>query len=56
MPKIYWRAFGASYFPRDVRRTYYHIDKLRLRLSPYGLLIRTVIDHSYMLLHEPGEP
>ena len=54
--EIYWRAFGASYSPRDVRRTYYHIDKLRPRLSPYGLLIRTVIDHGYMLLHEPGEP
>jgi hypothetical protein len=31
----------------------YHIDKLRPRLSPFGLLIRTVIDHGYMLLREP---
>ena len=38
------------------RRTYYHIDKLRPRLSPFGLLIRTIIDHGYMLLREPHEP
>jgi len=53
--EIYRRAFGISYSPRDARRTYYHIDKLRPRLSPFGLLIRTVIDHGYMLLREPQE-
>ena len=41
---------------RDARRTYYHIDRLRPRLSPFGLLIRTVIDHGYMLLREPLDP
>ena len=54
--EIYWRAFGTSYSPRDARRTYYHIDKLRPRLSPFGPLIRTVIDHGYMLLREPLGP
>jgi DNA-binding response OmpR family regulator len=54
--EIYWRAFGASYSPRDARRTYYHIDKLRPRLGPFGLMIRTVIDHGYMLLREAQEP
>ena len=53
--EIYWRA-SAPHTRLDVRRTYYHIDKLRPRLSPYGLLIRTVIDHGYMLLREPEEP
>jgi DNA-binding response OmpR family regulator len=53
---IYRRAFGSSYSARDARRTYYHIGKLRPRLSPFGLLIRTVIDHGYMLLREPQEP
>lgn len=33
----------------------YHIDKLNPRRSPFGLLIRTVIDHSYMQLREPQE-
>jgi hypothetical protein len=31
----------------------YHIDMLRPRLSPFGLMIRTIIDHGYMLLREP---
>ena len=53
------RSTGAPSAPHtrlDVRRTYYHIDKLRPRLNPYGLLIRTVIDHGYMLLRETEEP
>lgn len=54
--EIYRRAFGTSYSPHDARRTYYHIDKLRPRLSPFGLMIRTVVDHGYMLLREPKEP
>ena len=54
--EIYRRAFGTSYSARDARRTYYHIDKLRPRLSPFGLLIRTIIDYGYMLLREPQEP
>ena len=54
--EIYRRAFGTSYSDQDARRTYYHIDKLRPRLSPFGLLIRTVIDHGYLLLREPQEP
>ena len=53
--EIYRRAFGTSYSPGDARRTYYHIDKLRPRLSPFGLMIRTIIDHGYMLLVEPRE-
>jgi DNA-binding response OmpR family regulator len=53
--EIYQRAFGSSYSARDARRTYYHIDKLRPRLSPFGLIIRSVIDHGYMLLREPQE-
>lgn len=40
----------------DARRTYYHIDKLRPRVSPFGLMIRTTIDRGYMLLREPREP
>src|SRR5690242_3623549 len=54
--EIYRRAFGSSYSARDARRTYCHIGKLRPRLSPCVLLIRTVIDHGYMLLREPQEP
>ena len=54
--EIYRRAFGTSYAARDARRTYYHIDKLRPRLRPFGLLIRTVIDHGYMPLREPQVP
>lgn len=54
--EIYRHAFGSSYSARDARRTYYHIDKLRPRLSPFGLMIRTIIDHGYMLLREPPEP
>ena len=54
--EIYRRAFGTSYSHNDARRTYYHIDKLRPRLSPFGLLIRTIIDYGYMLLREPQEP
>ena len=54
--EIYRRAFGSTYSDRDVRRTYYHIDKLRPRMSPFGLMIRTIIDHGYMLLREPQEP
>ena len=53
--EIYRRAFGTSYSARDARRTYYHIDKLRPRLSLFGLVIRTIIDHEYMLLREPQE-
>lgn len=34
-------------------RVSYHIDKLRPRLSPVGVLIRSIIDHGYMLLREP---
>ncbi|HST90392.1 MAG TPA: hypothetical protein VLJ14_18600, partial [Ktedonobacterales bacterium] len=32
--EIYRRAFGGTYSAQDARRTYYHIDKLRPRLSP----------------------
>jgi hypothetical protein len=53
---VYRRALGTSYSAGDARRTYYHIDKLRPRLSPFGLMIRTIIDHGYMLLREPREP
>jgi hypothetical protein len=39
----------------DDWRTYYHIDKPRPRLSPFGLMICIVIDHGYVLLREPQE-
>lgn len=51
--EIYQRAFACSYSAQDSRRIYYHIDKLRPRLSPFGLMIRTIIDYGYMLLREP---
>ena len=44
--EIYRRAFGGSYSARDARRTSSHIDTLRPRLSPFGLLIRTIIDQN----------
>ncbi|GAC1455811.1 MAG: hypothetical protein PVSMB4_16190 [Ktedonobacterales bacterium] len=40
----------------DARRTYYHVEKLRPRVSPFGLMIRTTIDRGHMLLREPREP
>jgi DNA-binding response OmpR family regulator len=31
--EIYRRTFGSTYSAQDARRTYYHFDKLRPRLS-----------------------
>jgi hypothetical protein len=33
---------------------YRHVDHIRSKLSPFGLMIRSVIDHGYILLAEVG--
>ena len=53
--KLYRRTCGGSYAVRAARRTDCPLDNLQPRLSPFGLLIRTIIDHDYMLLREPRE-
>jgi hypothetical protein len=42
---VYRRAFGRACSALAARRVSYHIDKLRPRLSPFGMLLR-----------EPREP
>ena len=46
-------AFASPHhLPPDDRRLYRHVDHIRSKLSPFGLMIRSVIDHGYILLAE----
>lgn len=46
-------AFASpQHLPPDDRRLYRHVDHIRSKLSPFGLMIRSVIDHGYILLAE----
>src|SRR5258706_1157148 len=48
-------AFASPHhLPPDDRRLYRHVDHIRSKLSPFGLMIRSVIDHGYILLAEVG--
>ena len=49
-------AFASPHhLPPDDRRLYRHVDHIRSKLSPFGLMIRSVIDHGYILLGEVGD-
>jgi DNA-binding response OmpR family regulator len=46
-------AFASPHhLPPDDRRLYRQVDHIRSKLSPFGLMIRSVIDHGYILLAE----
>lgn len=46
-------AFASSWAPHDDRRLYRHIDRMRPKLSPLGIVIRSVAHHGYVLLMAP---
>jgi DNA-binding response OmpR family regulator len=49
-------AFASPHhLPPNDRRLYRHVDHIRSKLSPFGLMIRSVIDHGYILLGEVGD-
>jgi DNA-binding response OmpR family regulator len=49
-------AFASPHhLPPTDRRLYRHVDHIRSKLSPFGLMIRSVIDHGYILLGEVGD-
>lgn len=50
---LYRAAFAAPCSPRDDRRLYRHIDRMRPKLSPLGMVIRSVVHHGYVLLRVP---
>ena len=50
---LYQAAFATSWAPRDDRRLYRHIDRMRPKLSPVGIVIRSVAHHGYVLLKAP---
>lgn len=47
---LYQAAFAMPCAPRDDRRLYRHIDRIRPKLSPLGMVIRSVAHHGYVLL------
>ncbi len=47
---LYRAAFAEPYSPRDDRRLYRHVDRMRPKLSPLGMVIRSVTHHGYVLL------
>lgn len=47
---LYQAAFAMPRAPRDDRRLYRHIDRIRPKLSPLGIVIRSVAHHGYVLL------
>ncbi len=47
---LYRVAFAEPCSPRDDRRLYRHIDRIRPKLSPLGMVIRSVAHHGYVLL------
>lgn len=52
---LYQAAFAMSHAPRDDRRLYRHIDHIRPKLSPLGMVIRSVARHGYILLKAPDD-
>ncbi|HEU5348927.1 MAG TPA: helix-turn-helix domain-containing protein [Ktedonobacterales bacterium] len=52
---LYRAAFAMSRAPRDDRRLYRHIDRIRPKLSPLGMVIRSVAHHGYVLMKAPDE-
>ena len=52
---LYQAAFAMPHAPRDDRRLYRHIDRLRPKLSPLGIVIRSVAHHGYILLKAPDD-
>ena len=50
---LYQAAFASSHVPRDDRRLYRHIDRMRPKLSSLGIVIRSVAHHGYILLKAP---
>jgi DNA-binding response OmpR family regulator len=47
---LYQAAFAIPRVPHDDRRLYRHIDRIRPKLSPLGMVIRSVSHHGYVLL------
>lgn len=45
-------VFAARRTVADDRRIYRHIDRMRSKLAPFGLIIRAVRRHGYMLLRD----
>ncbi|HEY7341360.1 MAG TPA: helix-turn-helix domain-containing protein [Ktedonobacterales bacterium] len=52
---LYQAAFAMPCMSRDDRRLYRHIDRIRPKLSPLGLVIRSVSHHGYVLLKVQDE-
>ena len=52
---LYQAAFAMPRAPRDDRRLYRHIDRIRPKLSPLGIVIRSVAHHGYVLLKAPND-
>lgn len=50
---LYQAAFASSWVPHNDRRLYRHIDRMRPKLSPLGMVIRSVAHHGYILLMVP---
>lgn len=49
---ICWEVFASRRTCADDRRIYRHIDRMRSKLAPFGLIIRAVTLHGYMLLRD----
>lgn len=49
---ICWEVFASRRTCADDRRIYRHIDRMRSKLAPFGLVIRAVTLHGYMLLRD----
>ena len=49
---LYQVAFASPLAPSNDRRLYRHIDRMRSKLSPLGLMIRSVNQYGYLLLAE----
>lgn len=49
---LYQVAFASPSAPSNDRRLYRHIDRMRPKLSPLGLMIRSVNQYGYLLLLE----
>lgn len=47
-----WEVFACRRTCAEDRRIYRHIDRMRSKLAPFGLVIRAVTLHGYMLLRE----
>ncbi len=53
---LYQAAFAMPRAPRDDRRLYRHIDRIRPKLSPLGMVIRSVAHQGYALLKVQDDP